>query len=39
MKKITYIFSGNRKKNYESNSIQAKEFYYGLTSFAEEIKL
>lgn len=38
MKKITYIFSGNRKKNYESNSIQAKEFYYGLTSFAEENK-
>lgn len=33
MKKITYIYSKNRKYNYVNNSIQAKEFYYGLTRF------
>ena len=30
MPNITYLFTQNRKDNYENNSIQAKEFYYGL---------
>lgn len=33
MKNITYIFTENRKNNYLSESIQAQEFYYSLTSF------
>ena len=33
MKKITYIYSKNRKYNYVNNNIQAEEFYYGLTRF------
>tara|TARA_B100000131_G_scaffold313937_1_gene350007 strand:+ start:1902 stop:3011 length:1110 start_codon:yes stop_codon:yes gene_type:complete len=32
MKSVTYIFIRNRKKNYENNNIEAREFYYGLTS-------
>lgn len=33
MKNITYIFTENRKSNYYNETIQAREFYYGLTSF------
>ena len=35
MKSITYIFSGGRKKNFESGKYLAKEFYYGITSLSE----
>ena len=30
-KNITYIFTGNRKNNFETKNIQSKEFYYGIT--------
>lgn len=30
MANITYLFTQNRKINYETNNIMAKEFYYGL---------
>lgn len=30
-KNITYIFTGNRKNNFETRQIQSKEFYYGIT--------
>lgn len=30
MANITYIFTKNRKSNYLNNTMQAKEFYYGL---------
>lgn len=30
MANVTYVFTQNRKTNYETNSIQAREFYYGL---------
>lgn len=33
MANITYIFTENRRSNYKEGKIQAKEFYYGLTSF------
>jgi len=33
VKNITYIFTKNRKNNYFNNTIQAHEFYYGLTAF------
>tara|TARA_A100000164_G_scaffold379847_1_gene425391 strand:+ start:265 stop:1383 length:1119 start_codon:yes stop_codon:yes gene_type:complete len=33
MKNITYIFSKNRKKNYNNKESYAKEFYYGLHNF------
>ena len=32
MKSITYVFIRDRKINYENKNIEAKEFYYGLTS-------
>ena len=28
--KITYVFSGPRRDNYLNNSVEAKEFYYGV---------
>ena len=33
MKNITYIFSQNRKKNFNDKNSHAKEFYYGLHNF------
>ncbi len=33
MKNITYIFSQNRKKNYNDKQNYAKDFYYGIHSF------
>lgn len=30
-KNITYIFTGNRKNNFQTGKIQSKEFYYGIT--------
>ena len=27
---ITYVFSGPRKDSYINNSVEAKEFYYGV---------
>ena len=33
MKNITYIFSQNRKINYNKNNSYAKDFYYGLHNF------
>tara|TARA_B110000003_G_scaffold274792_1_gene315637 strand:+ start:7525 stop:8631 length:1107 start_codon:yes stop_codon:yes gene_type:complete len=36
MENITFIFAKGRKSNYEKNLIQAREFYYGLTSFDKE---
>ena len=33
MKNITYIFSQNRKINYNNNNSYAKDFYYGLHNF------
>lgn len=33
MKKITYVYTRGRKKNYENNNIQSRDFYYGLTNF------
>ncbi len=33
MKNITYIFSQNRKKNYNDKQNYAKDFYYGIYSF------
>ena len=35
MNKIVYVFKGGRKETLENNSIEAKEFYYGLTRFQE----
>lgn len=34
MKKITYVFTNNRKKNFLENNIDAREFYYGLDKFS-----
>ena len=36
MKTITYVFIGGRKENFFNNTIEAKEFYYGLPYFAEK---
>lgn len=33
MKNITYIFAGNRRNKYLSNSYESKDFFYGLFSF------
>ncbi len=33
---ITYIFKNGRKKNYLNNSVEARDFYYGLFSFEKE---
>ncbi len=35
MNKIVYVFKGGRKESLENNTIQAKDFYYGLTKFQE----
>lgn len=36
MENVTYIFAKGRKNNFENNLIQARDFYYGLTSFEKE---
>jgi len=35
--KITYIFTNNRKNNFLNDTIQAKEFYYGLPSIDSKL--
>tara|TARA_B110000003_G_scaffold274808_1_gene315700 strand:- start:2588 stop:3700 length:1113 start_codon:yes stop_codon:yes gene_type:complete len=35
MKSITYIFSGGRKSNFESQKYLAREFYYGITDISD----
>jgi len=35
-KNITYVFTGNRKSKFETQNIQAKEFYYGITELDKE---
>ncbi len=36
MKNVTYIYAGNRKIKYLNNSIQAKDFYYGIFAFDKD---
>ncbi len=36
MTNVTYIFTEKRKLNFENNSIEAKEFYYGLPLFDQD---
>ena len=36
MENVTYIFAKGRKNNFDNNLIQARDFYYGLTSFQKE---
>jgi glycosyltransferase involved in cell wall biosynthesis len=36
MANITYLFTQNRKSNYDKENIQAKEFYYGLPFIDKE---
>ena len=33
MKNITYVYAGNRKNKYLTDSYESKDFFYGLFSF------
>jgi len=39
MHEITYVFKKGRKDNYFNKTIEAKEFYYGLPLFDEDIDI